>query len=93
VTLIADPAADYTVRIVLPEGFECVVTTAVCTVTVAGPQTPPENARLGEANDLLRVELKVQASRTGSALCGPDEGGAIFTADCATSPSNLTTDP
>jgi hypothetical protein len=82
VTLIADPAADDFGTVELNEGFQCVVTTATCTVTVAGPQTTqPKNTFLDEANQVLEADVQVQATRTGSDLCGPDEGTGSFTAD------------
>jgi hypothetical protein len=84
VTLIADPAADDTGTVELNEGFGCVVTTALCTVTVAGPQTTqPNNTFLDEANQVLQADVTVRATRTGSALCGPAEGDAAFSADYA----------
>ena len=94
VTLIADPAADDTGTVNLNNGFQCVVTTAVCTITVAGPQsTQPKNTTLDEANDNLNADVDVQATRTGSALCGPTSGTATFAADYATTPPTLTIDP
>jgi hypothetical protein len=82
VTLTADPAADDTGTVDLNEGFQCVVTTSVCTVTVAGPQTTqPKNTFLDEANQVLSADVTVHATRTGSFLCGPAEGDGAFTAD------------
>lgn len=82
VTLIADQAADDFGTVELNEGFQCVVTTAVCTVTVAGPQTTqPRNTFLNEAEQVLSANVEVQASRTGSFLCGPDSGPGSFSAD------------
>jgi hypothetical protein len=84
VTLIADPAADDTGTVELNEGFQCDVTTAVCTVTVAGPQTTqPKNTFLDEASQVLSANVEVQASRTGSLLCGPESGPGSFSADYA----------
>jgi hypothetical protein len=84
VTLIADPAADDFGTVELNEGFECVVTTSVCTVTVRGPQTTqPKNTFLDEANQVLEADVTVHATRTGSFLCGPAEGDGAFTADYA----------
>ena len=89
VTLIADPAADDFGTVELNEGFQCDVTTAVCTVTVAGPQTTdPRNTFLDEASQVLSANVEVQASRTGSLLCGPDSGPGSFSADY-----DITTDP
>jgi hypothetical protein len=94
VTLIADPDADDTGTVELNDGFQCVVTTATCTVTVEGPQTTqPKNTFLDEANDVLSADVDVQATRTGNILCGPASGTGNFTADYATSPANLTIDP
>jgi hypothetical protein len=99
VTLIADPAADDFGTVELNEGFQCVVTTAVCTVTVVGPQTTqPKNTFLDEANQVLEADVTVRATRTGSFLCGPAEGDGAFTADYAiTNDSNpfvpVTIDP
>jgi hypothetical protein len=82
VTLIADPDADDTGTVDLNEGFQCVVTTSVCTVTVSGPQTTqPKNTFLDETNQVLQADVTVRATRTGSFLCGPAEGDAAFTAD------------
>ena len=84
VTLIADPDADDFGTVDLNEGFECVVTTAVCTVTVSGPQsTQPKNTFLDEANQVLEADVTVNATRTGSLLCGPAAGEGAFTADYA----------
>lgn len=84
VTLIANAAADDFGTVELNDGFECVVTTAVCTVTVRGPQTTqPNNTFLDEANQVLSANVEVQASRTGSLLCGPPEGPGSFSADYA----------
>lgn len=99
VSLIAHPDADDFGTVELNEGFQCVVTTAVCTVTVAGPQeTDPKNTFLDETNQVLEADVTVHATRTGSFLCGPAEGNAAFTADYAiTNDSNpfvpVTIDP
>jgi hypothetical protein len=94
VTLIAESAVDDSGTVNLNSGFQCVVTTAVCTITVAGPQTTQSgNTTLDEANDNLNADVDVQASRTGSLLCGPTSGTATFSADYATSPSNLAINP
>jgi hypothetical protein len=82
VTLIADPAADDFGTVELNEGFQCDITTATCTLTVAGPQTTqPQNTFLDEANQVLSADVTFQATRTGSLLCGPDSAPASFTAD------------
>jgi hypothetical protein len=99
VTLIADPAADDTGTVELNDGFQCVVTTSVCTVTVTGPQTTqPKNTFLDETNQVLEADVTVHATRTGSVLCGPTEGDGAFSADYAiTNDSNpfvpVTIDP
>jgi hypothetical protein len=93
-TLIAQSAATDTGTVNLNTGFQCVVTTALCTITVAGPQTTQDNnTALDEANDNLNANVDVQASRTGSTLCGPASGTATFAADYHTTPANLTIDP
>ena len=77
----------------LNDGFSCVVTTALCTVTVAGPQTTQDgNTNLNEDTDELSSDVDVQASRTGSSLCGPASGTGNFTANYLTTPTDLTVD-
>jgi hypothetical protein len=94
VTLIAESAVDDSGTVELNDGFDCTVTTSVCSITVAGPQTTQSgNTVLDETNDVLSADVDVQASRTGSLLCGPSSGTANFTADYTTSPSTLTIDP
>jgi len=44
-------------------------------------------------DDVLSANVDVQATRTGSLLCGPALATATFAADYATGPSNLTIDP
>jgi hypothetical protein len=74
--------------------FQCVVTTALCTVTVAGPQdTQDGNVVLNESTDVLSADVDVQASRIGNVACGPASGTANFTANYATTPPDLTIDP
>jgi hypothetical protein len=93
-TLVPDAAPDDTATAVLNEGFQCEVTTALCTITVAGPQTTqPKNWALDETNDVLSADMEVLASRTGSLLCGPSSGTGTFTADYATTPPELRIDP
>ena len=73
--------------------FRCDVTTALCTITVQGPQdTAAGNTNLNETTDVLASNVNVQATRVGSTLCGPASGTANFTANYATTPSNLTID-
>jgi hypothetical protein len=96
VTLIAqsDTPTGGTGTVNLNDGFECVVTTAVCSITVAGPQTTQNgNTTLNESTDNLNANVGVQASRTGSLACGPSSGSASFQADYATSPSTLQINP
>jgi hypothetical protein len=94
VTLIAESAVTDTGTVELNDGFQCDVTTAVCSITVAGPQTTQSgNTALNEGTDVLRADVDVQASRTGSLLCGPTSGTANFAADYATTPNTLTIDP
>jgi hypothetical protein len=94
VTLIAEDATNDTGTVELNDGFQCDVTTAICSITVAGPQTTQSgNTALDEANDVLSANVNVQASRTGSLACGPSSGTATFAADYGTSPSTLTIDP
>jgi hypothetical protein len=94
VTLVAEDAVNDNGTVNLNDGFECTVTTALCSITVVGPQTTQSgNTALDEANDVLSASVDVQASRTGSALCGPASGTATFAADYDTVPSDLTIDP
>lgn len=94
VTLIAENATNDRGTVNLNDGFECTVTTALCSITVAGPQTTQsENTGLDEANDILSASVDVAATRTGSLACGPASGTATFAADYATDPTDLTIDP
>jgi hypothetical protein len=94
VTLIAQSAATDTGTLELNDGFQCVFTMAVCSVTVSGPQTTQNNnLALDAANDTLSANVGFQATRTGSAWCGPASGTATFAADYAMSPSTLAIDP
>ena len=94
VTLNADEDGDDTGDIELPDGFECSITTALCTITLAGPQTSqPKSWFLDETNDIWSVAAEFAATRTGSVLCGPASGIATFQGDYDTTPSNLTIDP
>jgi hypothetical protein len=79
--------------VTLNNGFSCVVTTALCTITVAGPQTTqPENVNLDENTDVLAANIDWKARRSGSAMCGPQSGPLNYTANYVVSPSNLTVD-
>jgi hypothetical protein len=83
-TLIAqhDTPIGGTGAVNLNTGFQCVVTTAVCSITVSGPQTTQnDNVTLDEANQVLSANVGVQATRTGLAACGPASGTATFAAD------------
>lgn len=94
VTLIAENASTDRGKVDLNAGFKCVVTTALCEITVQGPQTLASNTvGLNESTDVLSANVGVAATRVGTALCGPPSGTGSFSADYATSPSNLTIDP
>lgn len=78
----ADTTAGGTGTVNLNPGFQCVVTTALCSITVSGPQTTQDNnTALDEASQVLSANVGVQASRTGSIACGPASGTATFAAD------------
>jgi hypothetical protein len=73
--------------------FKCVVTTALCTITVQGPQTTPDHdVSLDETGNVLAANVDVFATRLGSVACGPEWGTANFTARYAMTPDNLTID-
>jgi hypothetical protein len=73
--------------------FKCDVTTALCTITVQGPQdTANGNTNLNENTDVLSSNVTVQASRVGSVACGPTSGPASYTANYATTPPELSID-
>jgi hypothetical protein len=91
ITLIAN--GDDTFTVILNPGFQCDFTTDICVITIAGPQTVQGRAVLDEANDVLHVEVDLQATRIGSALCGPASGTMHINADFDMSPANLTIDP
>ena len=94
VTLVAEDDTTDSGTVNLNDGFECTVTTAVCSITVAGPQTTQSgNTTLDEANDILSADVDVAATRSGSVLCGPTSGTATFAADYTTTPTDLTIDP
>jgi hypothetical protein len=67
--------------------FRCVVTTALCTITVQGAQnTASQNVNLDETTGVLAANVNVQATRTGAVACGPaGPATANFTANYATS--------
>ncbi len=95
---VVDPGGTGTVRLEggSPESgpFNCTVTTATCTVTVAGPQdTQDDNTELNESTDVLSADVDVQATRVGNVLCGPSSGTGNFTANYATTPDTLSIDP
>jgi hypothetical protein len=90
----AESAVDDTATAEPNDGFQCDIATALCTVTIAGPQTSqPGNTALDEANDVLSAFWEFQASRTGSPLCGPASGTATWTADYDTLPTDFAIDP
>lgn len=94
VTLIAQSASTDTGTVHLNEGFGCEVTTDLCVITVAGPQTTQDNnVSLNETTDVLSANVDVAATNDGNEICGPPSGTGNFTADYATTPSNLTIDP
>jgi hypothetical protein len=76
----------------LNPGFSCVVSVAgVCTVTVLEQDLPsdvdgtPGSQRAdligeGTSNPDIDAEVDVEASRSGSTLCGPEQGDGRFTA-------------
>jgi hypothetical protein len=92
--VIAQSAATDTGTVNLNPGFQCVVTTALCSITFAGPQTTQNNnTALNESTDVLSAEWDLQASRTGSTICGPAVGTMNISGGFDMSPSNLTIDP
>jgi hypothetical protein len=94
VTLIAQNATTDSGTVELNNGFICEVTTDLCVIRVEGPQTTdPGNVTLNESSDVLSANVNVDATNEGNELCGPPEGEGNFTADYATTPSNLTIDP
>jgi hypothetical protein len=94
VTLIAQDATAKTGTVNLNEGFSCTVTTETCTINVSGPQTTQDgNTVLDETNDVLSSNVEIQATREGNIACGPSSGTGSYSANYATSPSNLTIDP
>jgi hypothetical protein len=94
VAFIAEDAVSDLGTVELNDGFRCDFTMAHCTLTVAGPQTTQSaNLVLDEANDVLSTSVDFQATRTGSAMCGPPSGTASFSADYSMLPTDLTIDP
>jgi hypothetical protein len=75
----------------LNEGFACDITTDLCVVTFAGPQTG--SFVLYEANDELYVEADLTANGEGSELCGPEEGSLICSVVYDVTPAGLAIDP
>jgi hypothetical protein len=75
----------------LNSGFTCTVAIAgVCNVDVEGPQTTGSVGTLNEAATTVTKTVAVNATRTGSSLCGPASGPASFTASYNLTPSNIT---
>lgn len=94
VTLIAQSAVTDTGTAELNSDFICVVTTDLCEVTVAGPQTTQNhNTALNEGTDVLSADVTVAATNNGSDLCGPPSGDGRFQAEYETTPTTLTIDP
>jgi hypothetical protein len=95
--LIALNATNDTGTANLNSGFNCTITVPfTCSITVAGPQNPADNVSLlslNESTDVLAADVTINATRSGTSLCGPSSGSARFTANYATTPSNLTIDP
>lgn len=78
--------------VVLGVDFFCVVTTDLCTLTFAGPQSDGGFV-LDEENDTLRIEFDVDVTRSGSFLCGPAQGTGSFSGLYQVTPASLTIDP
>jgi hypothetical protein len=94
VTLIAQDASTNSGTVHLNEGFICEVTTDLCVITVAGPQTTQDNnVTLNETTDVLSARVDVAATNNGNEICGPPSGTGSFSADYETTPANLTIDP
>jgi hypothetical protein len=93
VRLIAQNASTDTATIQLLDDFSCVFTTDICAITLAGPQTSQDNnVELDETDDRLVVDADFNATRTGSALCGPASGTMTISGQFSVSPSNLAID-
>jgi hypothetical protein len=97
VTLIAQDAVANTGTVELNPDFACNVTTDLCVITVAGPQTTQDgNTRLtgeGSGDPKLESEVDVQATNNGSDICGPPSGTGSFSAVYDVEPTNLSIDP
>jgi hypothetical protein len=94
VTFIAQSAAGDTGTIHLNDGFRCDITTALCTITFGGPQTTQNNnTALNESTDVLSADWELQATRTGSSLCGPTSGTMHVSANFGMTPSTLAIGP
>jgi hypothetical protein len=96
VTLIAqnDTPAGGTGTADLNEDFLCEVTTDLCVVTVAGPQsTQPDNLSLDETANQLSADVDVEASNNGNEICGPPTGTGNFTAVYDVLPTDLAINP
>jgi hypothetical protein len=98
VSLIAQNATSNTGTVNLNSGFQCDVTTDLCVVTVAGPQTT-QNGNLtlqgeGGGDPKLNADVDVAATRDvgGSELCGPESGTGNFTAQYDVTPTNISID-
>jgi len=89
--LVALDPVDNTGTVDLKPGYSCIVTvTGVCTISVAGPQSDVGVFVLDEATDVLTIDVaNAAATRSGSSLCGPASGTAVFADDYLMSPSEL----
>jgi hypothetical protein len=89
--LIALDPVDNTGTVDLNPGYSCVVTvTGVCTISIDGPQSDVGVFVLDEAADVLTIDVDdAAATRSGSSLCGPASGTALFAGDYQMSPSEL----
>lgn len=84
----------------LNTGFQCdVVVAGICTITVAAQELPipggiSEGNLLDEggADPSIDADVDVNASRTGSTLCGPATGVGGFTGIYAVDPDNISVD-
>jgi hypothetical protein len=96
-SLIALDATNDTGTADLNPGFSCTITVPfTCSINVSGPQNPADNVSLlalNESTDVLSADVTINATRTGTSLCGPASGSARFVANYATTPSNLAINP
>jgi hypothetical protein len=97
VTLIAQDPVENSGTVELNPDFACNVTTDLCVITVAGPQTTQDgNTRLtgeGSGDPKLESTVDVQATNNGSDICGPPSGTGSFSATYDVEPTNISIDP